>query len=250
MNDLQIFNNPEFGEIRAIEVDGEAYFVGRDVASALGYAKPTNAVVRHVDGDDTLKRGISDGSGKSQQTLVINESGVYALIIMSQIPSAKKFKKWVTKEVLPSIRKTGSYNSPQPISPNELILQMAQANVELEKKVIAIEQKLDTALQVFSKPNIDHWKDDIDCTICTMVDTYGLSPLAFRGKLYRELEIVDNVKIGIRLNKLKDRLKNQGLTYKERMALTKLDVISKDKHLKVVFEGIVKKYQATFSMQN
>lgn len=108
MNEVKIFNSPQFGEIRTIEVSGQPYFVGNDVALALGYEKPRNAIANHVDSDDALKRGILSDGGV-QQTTLINESGLYSLIFGSKLPTAKAFKKWVTSEVLPSIRKTGSY---------------------------------------------------------------------------------------------------------------------------------------------
>lgn len=109
-NDIQIFNNPEFGNIRGIEIDGKPWVVGQDIAIALGYSKPRNAVASHVDEDDALKQGIIDNLGREQQMTVINESGVYALIFGSKLPKAREFKKWVTSEVLPTIREHGSYS--------------------------------------------------------------------------------------------------------------------------------------------
>lgn len=251
MNELQIFQNPEFGEVRTVEVDGEGWFVGRDVAIALGYAKPENAVPRHVDKEDTLKRGIPSKGGM-QQTTLINESGMYALVIMSELPSAKKFKRWITKEVLPSIRKTGSYNLPS-LTPNEMILQLAQANVQLEKDVAEIREevkqlggKFDNALKTFAAPSIDHWKAEMDAKIKDIIVTYHRSPTGFRGMLYAELEQVANVKINNRLTFHRNRMKKQGATYKERMAVSKIDIISNDKQLRAIFEGIVKKYQAIY----
>ena len=108
-NALQIYNSEEFGKIRALTIDGNPYFVGKDVAEALGYEKPRNALQRHVDEDDALKRGVTDSLGRTQVTTLINESGLYSLILSSKLPTAKKFKRWVTSEVLPSIRKTGAY---------------------------------------------------------------------------------------------------------------------------------------------
>lgn len=89
--------------------DGEPWFVGKDVAKILGYAKPLNAIATHVDEDDSLKQGLTDSLGRIQETILINESGLYSLILSSKLPSAKKFKRWVTSEVLPIIRKTGGY---------------------------------------------------------------------------------------------------------------------------------------------
>ena len=109
MNELQIFNSEEFGDIRTVTIDNEPWFVGKDVATALGYAKPLNALSAHVEKDDSLKQGITDSLGREQETIFINESGLYALIFGSKLESAKRFKHWVTSEVLPAIRKNGSY---------------------------------------------------------------------------------------------------------------------------------------------
>lgn len=109
MKDLEIWENPEFGTLRVIEQDGEPWMVGKDVAQALGYAKPLNALAAHVDEDDTLKRGVIDSVGRTQETILINESGLYSLVLSSKLASAKRFRRWVTGTVLPSIRKDGGY---------------------------------------------------------------------------------------------------------------------------------------------
>lgn len=113
MNALKIYENAEFGQIRTVEINGEPWFAGKDVAEALGYVKPLNAIAAHVDEDDSLKQGLIDSMGRTQETIIINESGLYSLILGSSLDSAKKFKRWITSEVIPSIRKTGSYNLPQ-----------------------------------------------------------------------------------------------------------------------------------------
>ena len=107
-NQVKVFESAEFGSVRTVEVNGEPYFVGRDVATILGYAKPQNAIATHVDEDDALKQGILTTQG-IQEMVVINESGLYSLILGSKLPNAKKFKRWVTSEVLPTIRKHGMY---------------------------------------------------------------------------------------------------------------------------------------------
>lgn len=108
MKDLQIFKNPEFGAIRTIDLNHDPWFVGKDVAEALGYAETAKAIRTHVDDDD---KGVSilDTPGGKQEVVIINESGVYSLVFSSKLPTAKKFKHWVTSEVLPAIRKTGGY---------------------------------------------------------------------------------------------------------------------------------------------
>ena len=112
MQELKIFENKEFGKVRAIEIDNKSYFVGKDVAEILGYAKPLNALATHIDEDDSLKQGLIDSMGRTQETILINESWLYSLILSSKLPKAKQFKHWVTAEVLPSIRKHGAYTTP------------------------------------------------------------------------------------------------------------------------------------------
>lgn len=113
MNELMIFKNERFGSIRTTEINGEVWFVGKDVATALGYSNTRDALVNHVSGEDRNTVAIRDGNKGNPNQVVINESGVYSLIFGSKLDSAKDFKHWVTSEVLPSIRKTGSYSIPQ-----------------------------------------------------------------------------------------------------------------------------------------
>ena len=115
MNELQIFNNEQFGEIRAVELNGEPWFVGKDVAQALGYSNPRKALADHVDAEDKLQNDgvtIRDPMGRDQKPTVINESGLYSLVLSSKLPNAKKFTRWITTEVIPSIRKHGAYMTP------------------------------------------------------------------------------------------------------------------------------------------
>ncbi len=111
MSELQIFNNPEFGDIRIVERDGEPWFVGKDIAAALGYKDTVNALKSHVDDEDKAGWRIATQFGE-KETTIINESGVYSLIFSSKLEKAQQFKRWVTAEVLPSIRKTGGYLTP------------------------------------------------------------------------------------------------------------------------------------------
>lgn len=108
MNDIQIFNNAEFGEVRTLTIDGEPYFVGKDVADILGYSDTAKAIRVHVDEEDKGVDEMATPGGK-QKIIVINESGLYSLILSSKLPAAKKFKHWVTSEVLPAIRRHGMY---------------------------------------------------------------------------------------------------------------------------------------------
>lgn len=128
MNDIQIFKSEEFGQIRTVDIDGQIWFVGKDVATALGYSNTSDALGTHID-DDDKKMGsenatpyITDALGRKQYPLYINESGLYALVLGSRLKGAKKFKKWITAEVIPSIRKNGGYIANQEnMSPAEIV---------------------------------------------------------------------------------------------------------------------------------
>ena len=140
MNELKIFENTEFGKVRATEINGEAWLVGKDVAEILGYERPTKAVTDHVDSEDRDVVPIQDSIGRMQNTPIINESGLYSLIISSKLPQAKKFKRWVTAEVLPSIRKHGAYMTPQKIeevllSPDTIIKLATDLKAEREERM-------------------------------------------------------------------------------------------------------------------
>jgi anti-repressor protein len=130
MNEIKIFSNPDFGQIRTVTVDGEPWLVGKDVAQALGYGDTDQAIRKHVDCEDKLTRCF-DGSGQNRGMTVINESGLYSLILSSKLPGAKKFKHWVTSEVLPSIRRNGGYITGQ----NEM------TDAELMAKAVLVAQK-------------------------------------------------------------------------------------------------------------
>lgn len=114
MNELKIFENPEFGKLRTVEINGEPWLVGKDVAQVLGYSNTKDALAKHVDPEDKRGSRIAPPSGTQEMT-IINESGLYSLVLSSKLPTAKKFKRWVTAEVLPSIRKHGAYMTPDAI---------------------------------------------------------------------------------------------------------------------------------------
>lgn len=150
MNELQIFKDERFGEVRTITIEGEPWFVGRDVAIALGYKKPENAIANHVEEEDktaTLIQG--NGSNYKSKTILINESGLYALIFGSDLPSAKEFKHWVTSEVLPKIRKHGGYISGEEHMNDDELL--AQAVLVAQRKLEERTAQLDAANKKIEK---------------------------------------------------------------------------------------------------
>ena len=131
MNEIQIFQNVEFGAIRTMSNEqGDVMFCAKDVALALGYKKPEWAIAKHVEDDDSAKRGVIDSLGRKQQAIFINESGLYSLILSSKLESAKRFKHWVTSEVLPSIRKQGGY----------MVAKQGESEVEIMARALEIVQ--------------------------------------------------------------------------------------------------------------
>lgn len=146
MNEIQIFNNSDFGEVRVTTINNEPWFVGKDVAEILGYSNTQKAIRDHVDGEDKLTERIVL-SGQNREVVVINESGLYSLILSSKLPAAKKFKHWITAEVIPLIRKHGAYMTEDTIqkaltSPDFLIQLATQLKDEQEKRR-ALEVKIE-----------------------------------------------------------------------------------------------------------
>ena len=140
MNELQIFKNEEFGEVRTVTIDNEPWLVGKDVATALGYERATKAIQDHVNEEDKDEIPIQDSIGRMQKTPIINESGLYALIFGSKLESAKRFKHWVTSEVLPTIRKTGGYQMQAPQGKELLALAVLEAQKTIEEQTAQIER--------------------------------------------------------------------------------------------------------------
>lgn len=156
-SNIEIFENPEFGKVRTIVIDDEPWFVGKDVAEILGYQNGSRDINRHVDEDD--RQNYQNGTFESPRGMtIINESGLYSLILSSKLPTAKKFKHWVTSDVLPSIRKTGSYNMPDFSNPAEAARAWAD---EYEAK-----QKLLTENKVM-KPKAEYFDCLVDRNLLT-----------------------------------------------------------------------------------
>ena len=165
----QIFKNAEFGQIRTCMVNGETYFVGKDVASALGYANPTKAVITHIEEEDRCMSEMGTLHRGNQSTIVINESGLYALILSSKLDSAKRFKRWVTSEVLPQIRQNGRYELQR------------QARV-LEKRNALLEE-----INAQQKPLTDYARTILSSTqtvtITQIAQDYGFTAIRFNELL-------------------------------------------------------------------
>lgn len=177
MNQLKVFENSEFGPMRTIAIDGEPWFVGKDVALALGYSNASKAVMAHVDEDDKrfeMLRVMDSQNGNLVKTAVINESGVYSLIFGSKLPSAKEFKHWVTSEVLPSFRKHGGYMIGQEEWTREELLakSLLYANSVMEERAARIEElEAETQAQAeqlaITEPKAEYYDAFVDARTST-----------------------------------------------------------------------------------
>lgn len=183
MNELQLFNF-ENNQVRTLLINDEPWFVGKDVAEILGYSKARNAIATHVDDDDKKGAPIQGDLGGTQEMTVINESGLYALVFGSKLPSAKRFKHWVTSEVLPTLRKTGGYTMPK------TYLEALKAfTAEVEKnEMLSFENKIKTQQINELKPKADY-TDRILKTTDLMTTTqiakdYGMSAKQFNAMLH------------------------------------------------------------------
>ena len=189
MTEMQIFKSSEFGEVRTLEIDGVPYFVGKDVAGILGYSNPLKALRDHVDNEDkTVNESFTVNGTKG---ILINESGLYSLILSSKMPNAKKFKRWVTNEVLPSIRQHGVYATDSFIKKSIedpawaiSVLQELQAQNEM----VAMQQQMILEM----KPKVSYYdlilQSDSVVSISKIAKDYGMSPQAM-NKLLKALGI-------------------------------------------------------------
>lgn len=170
---IQVFKNAEFGSVRTIELDGEPWFVGKDVATALGYTNPRDALSKRVDAED---KGVAncDTLGGEQQVAVINESGLYSLILSSKLPKAKEFKHWITAEVLPNIRKNGGYMAGQKeMTPEEVVANaLVLANnilADRERRIKELDEKNKVLAEEneAAKPKVEYFNALVDKAMLT-----------------------------------------------------------------------------------
>lgn len=231
MTDILTFNNPEFGSIRTIEQNGEPWFVGKDVALALGYAKPENALAAHVDALDkttTLIQG--DGSNYKSKTTIINESGLYSLIFSSKLEGAQRFKRWVTSEVLPSIRKTGCYGTPDlsELSPElRCLIRLEQQQKQQAQELVRLNQKLDQ-LQGTGAFGTGGWRRESARIIARIAQARGGAqhvPIVYQAA-YTLLEEREHCSLTARLEALRNEQRQQGMSKTRAGRLTKMDAIA------------------------
>lgn len=194
MKNLTIFSSDRFGDIRTINVNGEPWFVGKDVAAILGYERTTKAVADHIDAEDIDEVPIQDSIGRMQKTPIINESGLYSLILSSKLPEAKAFKRWITHEVIPSIRRNGAYMTPDTIEkvlldPDTIIGLATRLKEEQERTRLLSEQNAVQKQQIAElQPKASYYDICLNCSdlipISTIAKDYGKSAIAMNVLLH------------------------------------------------------------------
>jgi prophage antirepressor-like protein len=277
MSNLTIFNNQQFGEIRTVTIDGEPWLVGKDVAEILGFKNPRQALATNVDDEDRGVHAVDTPSGVQNMT-VINESGLLSLVLSSKLPSAKAFKRWVTSEVLPSIRKTGGYQmqTNKPIKMSEVFQAMAQtakiaedasetahaamngvtrltaAQDAIEASVSSMDKKLDNVVDVLSAPKTteaERWQRETHKAITSFCQENKLSYRDFYDNLYEQLEERAHVNLSSRVTRRQNRARWEGASRTEIYRITKLFMVSIDPKLRLIFDSLVTEFKIAYALK-
>ena len=234
-----------------MQINGETWFVLKDVCVVLGITDH-KVVARRLEEDEVCQIPLTDSLGRTQETTVINESGLYNVILRSDKPEAKPFRKFVTSEVLPSIRKTGGYQTKAMTTAQMFALQ-AQVNLEQEQRLKALEEKtqatqetVQEAFSALSYPTVsrDHWQDETRQKIRRVCFENGLNYQQFTAQTYDELEADARVKLETRVNNQRERMKAGGAKSAEIQAVNKLTVIAADPKLRAIYSAIIQRHSA------
>ena len=221
----------------------EPWVVLKDVCNVLGLGS-AHKVADRLDEDERNQIPLTDSLGREQETTIVSESGLYNVILRSDKPEAKPFRKWVTSEVLPSIRKTGGYRQ-KALSPVEMFAMQAQINLDQERRLKAVEQKqavLDGVMDVMAAPLMaeDGWQEKAQKAINSAVERFQTNHQTFRAELYEDVERVGHVDLEARQTRLRNRMRNAGATATECKGISKLHVVARDPKLRPVFETLLK----------
>lgn len=242
------------------ERNGTVYLNLDTVARGLGFTRIAESGNEVIRWDRVGKYLAEFGVPTCGHGDYIPENIFYRLAMKAKNETAEKFQALVADEIIPAIRKTGSYTAapPKPMTLAEQLLQYAQVAVEQERKVNALaarmdaqQQTLEKAVSVFSLPTVEveHWRDEMNTHVSRICETYGLSQQVFRGDTYAELEEQANVILSSRVKRKQDRMKKAGAKARERAAVTKLFVISEDEKLRHMYEAIVRKHESQLCVQ-
>ena len=240
MNELKTFNNIEFGEIRVSVEDGIEWFNANDVCEALDYKNSREALRKHVDADDVTKRDaiVNTGLGDYQTEInYINESGLYSLIFGSKLEKAKKFKRWITSEVLPSIRKHGAY-APTNLSSLDTLKLLVNSLEQQDNRLNIMEGKIETVKEIITEDEFD-WREDTKKKIKHIAYVTGGEYKKTYDNIYLKLESDGRCNLKIRQDNMKRRYEKAGKRLAEINKVSKLDVIGEDPVLKNLFVKIV-----------
>ena len=247
MSDLQLFNNPEFGQVRTTPKGNQIWFVAKDVAEILEYSY-TSTATRRLDEDEKDVQQLQTPGGRQEMTIV-NEYGLYNLVLGSEKEEAKQFKRWITHEVIPSIRKTGSYSvgDDQPPKPNnefDVMRQMIDKIEEANKKAEEAKEEVAAVKETFAQIEGD-WREYVNDVFSKIGQETG-DYSSYRTESYIQLERRAGCNLSLRLSNMKDRKEQAGATKTEVEQTNKLDVIEADDKLKEIYINIVQEFEAEY----
>ncbi|MCY8409014.1 Bro-N domain-containing protein [Bacillus haynesii] len=248
MNELQKVFNYQDQQVRTVVKDGEPWFVAKDVCDVLGITDARKSV-NLLDEDERNSVPITDSLGRDQETFIINEPGLYSLILRSRKPEAKQFKRWITHEVIPTIRKTGSYQMEQPKTPLEVLQGTINQLVEHDKRMNQLEGQVNNISNIVSMNNVG-WREKINVILKRIAKNWtGVEPYRSVVNLsYERLEQRAGCKLDIRLNNRKERALSQGMSKTYVKKINKLDVIAEEKRLVEIYIQIVKEMAIQFKV--
>ena len=261
MNEITSWNY-EGAEVRTVQIDGEPWFVLADICRELEISHVKDTATR-IDEDDLGQTEVIDRMGRSQKVWIINESGLYTVILRSDKPQAKPFRKWVTSVVLPSIRKTGSYSVQQPnafenLSPQlQVLIQMETRQKQIEARqaeqataLAGLEQKLQNTCEVIALDKTA-WRKDSEHLINKIAratgEGYGGIRLVYE-EIYRSIESRAGVSLNTRLINKRNRMAGEGVCKSKRDRLTRVDIIAEDKKLIEIYVAIVKELAVKYGV--
>ena len=261
-NEIQVFMNEVFGEIRILEQnDGKVLFCGKDVALALKYSNTNEAITRHCKEDGVVKRDLIDSLGRTQEASFITEGNLYRLITHSRRPDAEKFERWVFDDVLPSIRKHGSYSVQSQfadLSPQlQVLIQMETRQKQIEARqaeqataLAGLEQKLQNTCEVIALDKTA-WRKDSEHLINKIAratgEGYGGIRLVYE-EIYRSIESRAGVSLNTRLTNKRNRMAGEGVCKSKRDKLTRVDIIAEDKKLIEIYVAIIKELAVKYGV--
>lgn len=257
MNELKVFENSEFGQVRTVDIGGKTYFVANDVAKSLGYAETAKAVRTHCKGVSEMDIPTNGGIQKMK---VIPEGDIYRLVIKSQLPSAERFESWIFDEVIPSIRKHGMYAMAELSTELQmlqgLLNQMVDkelADKERDKQIVIAQETANKAVQTTEQIKeeiiapFDNWRNDINTKVKEIAIKAQIPYQTLFSEMYKELEMKAGCDLSVRQRNKRERMKNGGSRKTDiDKETTKLAIIEDDKRLKQIFDDIVRKYAVKY----